>query len=294
MVKRDYLLFAAVCILVLLLSGCVGDKTGGATWWNPTTWASRAAPAAADRAADKRDQAADALQSAEDKAVRAANVELAKAQEILRAAGEGREVSFARRFLGNARSLLNMVEPLNVAEELALRQQVADLLSANAELRAAAESAVAASEKAIEAQGARLEQARTQLARRDTALARANSNLREAYDRENALANQVRNFWFIVGALVLLWLGGNLLAAAARFYPPLAGVSRVVNGIAAPALAFAEARAQAGLQRVGHAMAEVRQKLPAVAGQLVEIFDQHADADHQRAIGAAANNAPRT
>lgn len=291
--KRDYLAFALISIAVLLLLPGCASAGGGATWWNPTTWLSRAAPAAADRAAEKRDEASSKADAAERSAVHAAHVEIAKTDLALVGAGEGRAVQLARRTNANALGLLNQVQPLTAEESAAVRQLVADLLSEKAEVVAAAERKQRAAEDQLAAAARDLEEARHKLEQREAALTAANANLRAAYDRENALANQVRNFWFVAGGLALLWLGGTLLGAAARFYPPLAGVSRLVNGIAAPTLAFAEQRASAGLQRVGHALAVARERIPQVAGQITEIFDQHTDADHQRAIGAAASTAPR-
>lgn len=282
---------ALICLA--LLPGCVSSKPG-AVWWNPTTWASRAAPAAVDRASEKRDEAATKVQAAADVTVHAAHGEVTKALEALQSAPDSRPVQLARRFTGNAESLLNQTAPLTVGESTELRQLVADLLSENDKVRAAAEKVATFQEEANAKLSADLGRARAELDRREAALSKSNANLREAYDRENALANQVRNFWFVVGLLAFLWLAGNVLAVGARFVPALAPVSTAINGIAAPALAFAETRARDGLAKVGHAMASVRAKLPEVAEQLTDIFDRHADEDHKRTIGAAANNAPRT
>lgn len=283
----------AAILCLLLLSGCVGDRTGGAIWWNPTTWASRAAPAAADRAAAKVDSARTAESQAADAAVQAAHMEFAKTDLALAAAPDSRPVALARRTAANGLGLLDQVRPLTAAEAAEVRQLVADLLSDNAQTVAAAEAKQRTAEEKVAAIGRDLEEARAKLERREAELTKANGQLREAYDRENALANKVRNFWFIVGGLALLWVFGNVLSVAARFHPGLAGVSRIVNGVAAPAFAFAEARAADGLQKVGHALARAKEAMPEAAEKLVTIFDTETDRDHQRAIGAAANTAPR-
>lgn len=283
---------ALLALAALALAGCVGGRTGGAVWWNPVTWASRAAPAAADRAGDKRDAAAGEARAAETAAVAGAQREFAKGSEALAAAPDSKPVRLARRFTGNGLALLAQVRPLTAQESLELRALVADLLSDNEQIAQRAELRQIKDEAAAARLSQDLEAAIARLARKDEALAKANANLREAYDRENALANQVRNFWFVAGGLALLWLAGTILGAVAKVYPPLAPVSRAVNGLVAPTLAYAEARATDGLRRVGRAMAVARQKLPQAADQLVQIFDQETDADHQRAIGAAANHHP--
>lgn len=281
-------------LLVSLLTGCVGDRTGGAIWWNPTTWASRAAPAAADRAAAKVDGAKTTEQTAEDKAVDGAHKEVAKTGDALAVAPDSKAVRAARRFNANALALLAQVRPLTAQESMELRQLVNDLLSDDPLVSGKAEQAQQKDEATASKLGEELKAARADLERRQLALDKANGNLREAYDRENALANKVRNFWFILGGLALFWVLGNVLSVAARFNPALAGVSRIVNGVTAPAFAFAEARAADGLQKVGHALARAKQAMPEVAEKLVTIFDTETDRDHQRAIGAAANTAPRT
>lgn len=285
------LLISLGCVAVLSLSGCVGAP--GGVWWNPTTWASRAAPAAADRAAAKVDSARSAEGQAADAAVQAAHIEFVKTDLALAAAPDSRPVSLARRTTTNGLGLLDQVRPLTAAQSAEARQLVADLLSDNTQTVAAAAAKQRTAEEKLVALGRDLEEARAKLEKREADLAKANGQLREAYDRENALANKVRNFWFVVGGLALLWVLGNVLSVAARFHPGLSGMSRLVNGVAAPAFAFAEARAADGLQKVGHALARVRNAVPAAAERVVEIFDQETDADHQRVIGAAANTAPR-
>lgn len=281
-------------MLIMLLTGCVGDRTGGAVWWNPTTWASRAAPAAADRAAAKVDTARTAEELAAGAAVASAHKEFAKTDLALATAPDSRPVALARRTTANGLGLLDQVRPLTAAEAAEVRQLVADLLSENAQTVAGAETRQRTAEERLAETGRELTAARAKLEQREAELTKANGQLREAYDRENALANKVRNFWFIIGGLALLWVLGNLLSVAARFNPALAGVSRIVNGVTAPAFAFAEARAADGLQKVGQALAKAREAMPEVAEKLTTIFDTQTDADHQRAIGAAANTAPRT
>lgn len=277
---------------ILFVTGCTTRGTG-LVLWNPATWGSRAAPAAADRALDKRDAAAAAAHAAESEAVAGAQREAAKVGEALAVAPDSKPVRLARRFNANSLALLAQVRPLTAEESMELRTLVADLLSDNESTARAAELRQLDDEARAAATGRELNEARAKLDQREAALNKANANLREAYDRENALAAQVRNFWFVLGVLAFLFVGSQLLSVGARFVPALAPVATAANLLTAPALAFAEQRARAGLQRVGHALAQARETIPAVAGRLTDIFDQHTDADHQRAIGAAAQTAPR-
>lgn len=276
-------------VLLFLLTGCA-SRPGSVVLWNPFTWGSRIAPASVDRNQEKRDDAQAGVQVATDATAHAANVEVGKALGMLQQAPPSRQVDFAKRFVQNAHNLLNQFTPLTFEELNSNNALVTALLSENQRVREAAEKDVERAEKRNEKVAADLADARAKLEKRQAALDAANANLREAYDRENALANQVRNFWFIAGLLAFLWLGGNVLAAVARVYPPLAPVSRAINGIAAPALAFAEARATEGLRRIGQGMKTIREKLPAVAEQVTSIFDDETDADHKQVIGGAAGN----
>lgn len=281
------------CFAVVVLPGCTSMRDGF-VWWNPTTWASRAAPARVDRAQDNRDEAAEAKRKAEAALIDAAQRETAKTGHALASAPDSKPVRLARRFNANALALMAQVRPLTAEESMQLQGLVADLMSDNEQIARDAELRQIGDEAKAANLSRELTEATTKLERKDAALSAANANLREAYDRENALANQVRNFWFVLGLLAFLWVAGNLLSYAARLSPGLAPIAGFVNGIAAPALAFAEARARAGLTKVGHAMAEARAKLPEAAEVLTHIFDRNTDADHQQAIGAAANTAPRT
>jgi hypothetical protein len=291
------LVVAVVCLWLLLVTGCATTRSGQGSpvlWWNPLTWASRAAPAAADRAADARDDAQAKADAAQAKATHAAHVEIAKADVALAAAPASRPVEVARRTTANALGILDQIRPLTAEEAASVRQLVADLLSDKAETVAQAERQQRAAETELARAGRDLDAARQKLEAREAALVAANANLRAAYDRENALANQVRTFWFVLGGLALLLVGSQLLAVAARFVPALAPIATAANLVTAPALAFAESRARTGLQKVGYAMARARTALPEAADRLTEIFDQEADDDHKRVIGAAANHAPRT
>lgn len=264
---------------LLVLAGCASHP-GVHVWWNPLTWGTNRA-ATLERVDELQKENTSAL-------TRSAQIENAKTIEALKSALPSRSVEVARRTADNAQAFLDKaVGTLTMKDFIELRKTVANLISENSELRAEGER----SQAKAEATAAKLTEENESL---KAAKAKAEQKLAESYEAERRLANQVRNFWFIVGGLAFLWLTGNLISVAARFYPGLSGVARAVNGVAAPALAYAEARAAQGLQKVGHALATVKEKLPAVAEQVVDIFDKHTDAEHQAAIGAAANTAPRT
>ena len=277
---RTRILWAVLAAGVLLmLTGCVA-ATSAKVWWNPLTWGKDRA-ASVERVAAKQDANDTAL-------VKQAQVENAKTIEALKEAPASRPVEVASRTAENAQTLLDRaVGSITVQDLTDLRQTVANLLSENAGLRATGEKQQAKAEATAARLTAENEDLKAQQAE-------SVKKLQAGYERERQLANTVRNFWFIGGGLALLWILGNLLSVAARFNPGLAGVSRVVNGVAAPALAFAEARAADGLQKVGHALARAREAMPEAAEKLVTILDTETDRDHQRAIGAAANTAPRT
>lgn len=263
---------------VLWISGCA-SAGGSKVWWNPLTWsADRAAVAAR----------VEAKQDANDAAlVKQAQVENAKTIEALKAAPVSRPVVVASRTAENAQALLDKAAgSIAVADLTALRATVANLLSENADLRAAGERSQAAAEDRaarLTAENERLKQA----------AAEAAANLAQAYGKERALANQVRNFYFIVGGLVGLFILGNLIRAAAPLVPALSGASRLVGAVLNPAAEYALHRAETGLAKVGHAVAEIKARAPELAGQFIATLDQHTDSDHQRAIAAAANTAPR-
>lgn len=188
-------------LCALLLAGCT---TTGKHWWSPATWSS-SAPAQRVEVAETK------LDAAQDKAVRAARAEVSKANIALATAPESRPVEVSRRTIANAQSLLDQVAgPLTAEEAADIRRIVADLLSDNATIRAAAEAKQATAEERI----ASLSQ---DLAAKSADLDSANGKLAAAFARENALADQLRNerarrAWLIGGgSLLILALGAGWL-----------------------------------------------------------------------------------
>jgi hypothetical protein len=197
---------------MLALAGCSSGV--GMRWWNPATWRSASEAHATDRAESRRD-------AKREEVIKAAHREVAKSTEALRSAPASREVELASRFSENADALLTQATgAITIGEWQALKKLVADLRSENEQVRAAAEQSQQASETAIAGLSAELAAAQTRL----TA---ATSRLREAFDRENALANQLRNErlirWGLAGAAIILAAGWLYVRFALGGLPMAAG-----------------------------------------------------------------------
>lgn len=202
--------FLVLCVL-LFTSGCV---SGGKKWWSPATWFS-------DSSAKAADLAGTYLAKKQGDAVQAAKVEVAKTGEALSHAPDSREVALAIRFNDNADALLaQAAQPLTVAERQAVKQLVAELRSDNAAIRSAAESR----QKSSEQRQAALSE---ELAAAEKKLSAAQSELRTAFDRENALANELRNErvvkWSLAGAALICALGWAYLRYVAGGLPSALG-----------------------------------------------------------------------
>jgi hypothetical protein len=221
----------ALLVLVLLLSGC-STSTTGARWYAPASWFSAREANASDRADAKQDKARAS-------AIHAAQRATHETAEALAAAPASRPVEVATESNASAVALLDQAAgPLTAAELAAVRKQVAGLLSDNAKLRAEAERA----RDKTRADDAALSE---RLAKADAAVLAAGAKLREAFDRENALANELR------GQRALAWiLGGVALVAAAAWgyvqitlggMPAALGVARRAIEAKSPELAAAVA-----------------------------------------------------
>jgi hypothetical protein len=271
-ISRAFSLQLSVFSLFLLLAGC--------TLW-PSTWRLGGSPL------DKHERAAQKLAAAQSEAVGAAQAAVHKAEAAIAVAPPSRPVAVASDFVSQARALLDQAHGApSAADEAAWRQLVAGLVSENAAIRTAAEKQHAAAIATTADLAHRLAAA--------TATAeRANTRALDYARQSEALADFARKlklgFYALVGLLVL----GTVLSLAARFVPALGAAAKVVNAIAAPGITYAATRAEAGLRKVGTALAEMRGSLPAAtAAQITDRLDVATDADHQRLIaaGAAAMN----
>lgn len=207
----------AAILMLGILSGCASST--GAKWYAPATWFSHKPADTVDKAEASQDKARTA-------AVKAAQRATHETAEALAAAPASRPVEVATESNASAVALLDQAAgPLTAADLAAIRKQVAGLLSENASLRADAEKARATARAA----DAKLSE---RLAAADAAVLAAGAKLREAFERENALANELRS------QRALAWILGGVavLGAAAYVYVRFAigGMPRAIaKGIAA-------------------------------------------------------------
>lgn len=190
---------AAIVVLLFVLAGCA--STGSNTrWWSPGTWFSGSE---ARKVESLNAQLGEAVDRAQKEAQRAAH----ETQLALAAAPESRAVEIARESNAAAVSILDQLAgPLTYEETAALRVQVERLLSENEALRAQGEN-----DRAI--RRSEVASATTAIADLHDRLGRANASLKDAFGRENALANELRNErlvrWALIGTAILfagLWL----------------------------------------------------------------------------------------
>lgn len=240
---------AAVLVPVLLLSGCASST--GAKWYAPATWFSHAPADKVDRAQDKEEVARHAV-------VKAAQRSAHSTAAALASAPASRPVAVASDSAALTVALLDQAAGPMQAEDLAkLRVTVAGLLSENAEIRAKAEAQRAADEQSIGEVSAAL-------AKAEAASEAAAAKLRTAYERENALANELRT------QRALLWIAGGVavLLAAGWLYARFA-----LGGIP---------------NAVGRGLAALRARNPAAGMAATEIFDQLLNRHEQRRIAKHA------
>ena len=182
----------ALILCCLLLSGCATGT--GSKWYAPATWFSSVPASNVDNAVRVEDKARDAV-------IKAAQRSAHETSFALSAAPASRPVALATGFSSDTVSLLDQAAGAVPAPELSrLRETVTGLLSDNAELRAKAEAAQRAEQSNIAAVAA-------DLAKAEAKTEDAEKRLRTAFERENALANELRSqraFLWILGALAVL------------------------------------------------------------------------------------------
>lgn len=240
---------AACAILVLLLSGC---STGtGAKWYAPATWFSGAPAGAVDRAEQKEDKARDRVIKAAQKATHETGIALA-------AAPSSRPVQVAANSNNEATALLDQAAGPLTAEEVAkLRATVAGLLSEIASVREKAEKQKADESKQIA-------EVSSALAKAEQASADAAGKLRAAFERENALANELRSqralFWIACGVAVVVAAGWIYVRFALGGFPVA----------------------------VGRALGDIRQRNPKLAEEITPFLDGYLNRNEQALIAKNA------
>lgn len=190
-------------VVLLLASGCAGPGSN-AKWWSPATWFSGSE---ARKVETLNVQLGEATVRAQKEAQRAAH----ETRIALETAPPSRPVELARESNGAAVAVLDQLAgSLTYSELESLRTQVTRLLSENEALRKQGEN-----ERAV--RRSEIESATTSIADLNDRLGKANATLKDAFTRENALANQLRNErlvrWALIGLAVLigcLWLYAQL------------------------------------------------------------------------------------
>jgi len=188
----------AAALLCLVLAGCVSTATPGVKWYNPTTWFSGSAGRESAKVEAK-------IEKASDKAIDEAQKSAHATQDALAAAPQSRPVDVARASNDNTVALLDQVSgPLSAADAAQLKERVRLLVSDVATERARGEALQADSQRKIESVS-------RDLAELADAKKKADADLAKSFERENALANELRNekwwswFWRIsIGAIVLI------------------------------------------------------------------------------------------
>lgn len=241
---------AALCSC-FLLAGCVAAPGGGVKWYNPTTWFSGSAGRESAKIDAKIEKTSDA---AIDEAQRAAHA----TQAALSTAPQSRPVDVARASNDSVVSLLDQISgPLSAAESAQLKERVRLLVSDVAAERAKGETMQQDAQKKIESVS-------RDLAELGEAKKKADADLAKAFERENSLANELRNekwwswFWRITIGAVVLIVG----AAYVYLRWTIGGMPTALSG----------------------ALASLRSSDPAIADKLTSALDVHLSPAEQSMI----------
>lgn len=254
----------AILILPLALAGCATPKKG-ATWYNPATWFKNAEATAADKARVAVTNADKGEEESRSRLIKDAQRDVAATGEAIAAAPSSPPVTLAKTL--NARagdSLTAATGGLPPDVLAALRKMVEDALSDDATRRTSGEKALAAREAENQNIFHELTAARAALQAAEKNLMSKESELRAAFDRENAVANAYRNEKFLRWAALI---GGTLLSlclAAAWLYARFA-----LGGIP---------------QAIGRGMGVLRERDPRAAGIAEQIFDSLLNRHEQQRI----------
>jgi hypothetical protein len=227
----------AVLISCLLLVGCAGPNSH---WYNPLSWGSHREAGAVDSAVKKEEKAAQVVDRKEDAAVHAATVEMFKASVSAQSLPKSRPSEITTRFISNGLSLLQQVSPLTATENMDAISVVQGLLSEEAVKREAAEKKQAEAESNLVRVSNELTASKAALSAAHADLSAKEAALRQAFDRENALANKYRNLTFgfyaaiaivvILAAIALyLRIGLGSVGAALHVLPALIGVDNAAK-----------------------------------------------------------------
>lgn len=216
-----------VVLIVLALLGAGGGVAAhqagnGAKWYAPTTWFSHSDADKVDAAKKADDQAELAKRAAESAAVHAASVESDKANRAAAALPDSNESTVVKRFTGNTFGLLNQVSPLTASEQDNNTSILIGLLSSEIAKRQVSEALQAKSDAERVKASAGLENAVKELGLTKKALAEADAKLRESFDTENGLANELRattaRHYIVIGIAAILLAAFLYLRVVASQY----------------------------------------------------------------------------
>lgn len=205
-----------VILLCFLITGCASP--GNSSWHliSPSTWFSHAPANKVDSAKQEVDENKVKSRKEVQKLVYQASESLA-----LLPNKEDRPLALASDFLKSAELLLAQSEgPLTLPETTQLKQQIANLTSENAEIREKAEKNYSDHTKQIG-------ELSEQLSDSQKYLNKAQGDLRQAFDRENSLANELRYhrsmFWVAVALAITAILGWGYLRLTIGGMPTAVG-----------------------------------------------------------------------
>lgn len=228
-----------------MMAGCASGT--GAKWYAPATWFSHVPADALDRAERKEDNARAAVIKSAQKSSHETAVALAQAPA-------SRPVEVASETNATTVSLLDQAAgPLTAEEVTKIRVTIPRLLSENAEVRVQAEK-----QRARDL--ANISEISDALAKAEVKSLAADEKLREAFDRENALANQLRS------QRAFLWILGGLAAVLGIGW---VYVKIVLGGVP---------------KAIGGALGELRLKNPDAAEILTKTFDTYLNRNEQNLI----------
>lgn len=242
--------FATLCLLCLTLSGCTSGGSG-VRWWAPSTYFSHAPADRVDKTEAKEDKAREAVIKAAQRTAHETGIALA-------AAPASRPVAVATDTNASTVALLDQAAgPLSAGDVAKLRATITGLLSENAEIRAKAEAQRAKEERTIASLSA-------DLAKAETASETAKESLRKAFERENALANELR------AQKAAIWILGAFLVILAGLY--------IYARIALGGIPSA----------IGLAMSDLKAKHPDVAKLVSPIYAKYLNRNEQEIIARRA------
>jgi hypothetical protein len=236
--------------LFLFLTGCANSGSG-VKWYAPATWFSHAPADKVDKTAALEDKARSAV-------IKRAQVSAHETSLALAAAPDSRPVEVARETSGETVVLLDQAAgSLDAATAQKLRTTIAGLLSERAEIRAEAEKARKKEQEVVASVSAKLAEATSRSQK-------AEADLRAAFERENALANELRAqralFWIACGVAILL--------SAGWLY-----VKMTLGGVPSA---------------IGAAMSELKMKHPDLAKQVAPFYQKYLNRNEQMLIARRA------